>query len=148
MSKPSVRFCAAFALSLISLQGLAQSLSAVVIAPGSAPAAQAAPAQARGELLYATHCITCHTTQMHWRDQRSANNWPALMVQVRRWQDAASLAWSDDDILDVSRYLNESFYRFEPVADPISSASRQKVSMSPPSGRFEVRMTAACHRAD
>lgn len=36
----------------------------------------------------------------------------SLKVQVRRWQDAASLAWSDDDILEVSRYLNESIYHF------------------------------------
>jgi hypothetical protein len=42
---------------------------------------------------------------------------------VRRWQDAASLAWSDGDILEVSRYLNESIYRFERPANPASSLS-------------------------
>ena len=25
----------------------------------------------RGELLYTTHCIACHSTQVHWRDKRS-----------------------------------------------------------------------------
>ena len=86
-------------------------------------AAPAAMAQSRGELLYTTHCISCHTTEMHWRDKRSANNWPALKAQVRRWQDAASLAWSDSDILEVSRYLNETIYHFEQTADPVSSLS-------------------------
>jgi hypothetical protein len=61
---------------------------------------------------------------MHWRDKRSASNWPGLKVQVRRWQDAASLAWSDGDILDVSRYLNETIYHFEQTADPVSSSGR------------------------
>jgi mono/diheme cytochrome c family protein len=80
-------------------------------------------AQSRGELLYTTHCISCHTTEIHWRDKRSARNWAALKAQVRRWQDAASLAWSDSDILDVSRYLNDSTYHFEQPADPVSSLS-------------------------
>ena len=87
-------------------------------------AAPSAMAQSRGELLYTTHCIACHTTEMHWRDNRSATNWPALKAQVRRWQDAASLAWGDSDILDVSRYLNESIYHFEQTAEPVSSSSR------------------------
>ena len=29
-------------------------------------------AATRGQLLYGTHCIQCHTTQMHWREQRLA----------------------------------------------------------------------------
>jgi hypothetical protein len=61
---------------------------------------------------------------MHWRDKRSASNWPSLKAQVRRWQDAASLAWGDGDILDVSRYLNESIYHFEQTAEQVSSSSR------------------------
>ncbi|MCE9661714.1 MAG: cytochrome c [Burkholderiales bacterium] len=70
-------------------------------------------AQSRGELLYTTHCVSCHTTQMHWRDKRSAKDWSSLKFQVRRWQDAVSLGWSDSDIQEVARYLNESIYRFE-----------------------------------
>ena len=60
---------------------------------------------------------------MHWRDKRSATDWASLKVQVRRWQGAASLAWSDRDILEVSRYLNDSIYHFEQTADPDSSLS-------------------------
>jgi mono/diheme cytochrome c family protein len=86
--------------------------------------ASSAMAQSRGELLYTTHCIACHTTEMHWRDKRSASNWPSLKAQVRRWQDAASLAWGEGDILDVSRYLNESIYHFEQTSEPVSSSSR------------------------
>src|ERR1700757_114536 len=51
----------------------------------------AAPPQVRtgsaaGALLYETHCIACHTTQVHWRDQRLATDWTTLSAQVRRWQ--------------------------------------------------------------
>ncbi len=98
--------------------------------------APSAMAQSRGELLYTTHCISCHTTEMHWRDKRSANDWTTLKLQVRRWQDAASLAWSDGDILDVSRYLNESIYRFEQTADPVSSPS---VAGHSPASRLALR---------
>lgn len=85
--------------------------------------APSAMAQSRGELLYTTHCIACHTTEIHWRDNRSAHNWASLKVQVRRWQGAASLAWNDSDILEVSRYLNDSIYRFEQTADRVSRSS-------------------------
>lgn len=95
----------------------------ITIFTGSLVAASSAMAQSRGELLYTTHCIACHTTEIHWRDKRSASNWAGLKVQVRRWQGAASLAWSDGDILDVSRYLNETIYHFEQTADTVSLLS-------------------------
>ena len=84
-------------------------------------AASAAMAQSRGELLYTAHCISCHTTQMHWRDSRAARDWTTLKFQVRRWQNAASLGWPDSDIQEVARYLNEAIYRFEQTEGPVSS---------------------------
>ena len=93
----------------------------VSLLAGGLIAASSAVAQSRGALLYATHCIACHTTEMHWRDKRSANSWASLKDQVRRWQDAASLAWSEGDILEVSRYLNDSIYHFEQTEDPTTS---------------------------
>jgi mono/diheme cytochrome c family protein len=66
----------------------------------------------RGELLYSTHCIECHTTQMHWRAQRKAVDWDTLRFQVGRWQGVVSLGWTETDIDDVSRYLNDTIYKF------------------------------------
>lgn len=66
----------------------------------------------RGELLYNTHCVACHTTKMHWRDQRLATDWKSLNVQVRRWQDAIQLNWDDDDIASAASYLNRLYYQF------------------------------------
>ena len=63
-----------------------------------APATPTQPPASRGQLLYATHCIACHTTQMHWRDQRVVSDWAGLLAQVRAWQARAQLQWSDADI--------------------------------------------------
>lgn len=81
----------------------------------------AAAAQSRGELLYTTHCVACHTTQMHWRDQRLAQDWDSLRALVRRWQATALLQWSEDDILEVTRHLNERIYRFAPPAPSVGA---------------------------
>lgn len=88
---------------------------------GALVLATPAAAQSRGEMLYATHCIGCHSTQMHWRDKRAATDWAGLKAQVRRWQDANSLGWGEADILEVARHLNETIYRFEQTGDTRSS---------------------------
>ena len=82
--------------------------------------ASCAHAQSRGELLYSTHCISCHTSEMHWRDKKAATDWVSLKFQVRRWQGAASLGWSESDIQDVTRYLNESIYRYAQTSDSLT----------------------------
>jgi mono/diheme cytochrome c family protein len=68
--------------------------------------------QSREELLYTTHCIACHTTQVHWREQRLATDWPSLLKQVRHWQDNALLSWDEQDIAAVATYLNSLYYHF------------------------------------
>lgn len=86
----------------------------LALAAAGAQAQQPAdpPGPSRGELLYADHCIECHTQQMHWRDRRLAHDWESLKGQVRRWQDVSHLQWSDEDVNAVARYLNDSFYHF------------------------------------
>ena len=101
----------------------ARTLVGIVLA-GVFALAGAASAQSRGELLYTTHCIACHSTQMHWREQRRATDLDSLKEQVRLWQGRALLSWTEDDIVEVTRYLNQSIYRFgKPTAR--SSLDRQ-----------------------
>ena len=92
--------------------------------------ANAAGTESRGELLYETHCIACHTTQMHWRDQRVALDWKSLQRQVRRWQEAAALAWTEADIRAVTGFLNDTIYRYEATDEAIPAPAR----LAPPSG--------------
>lgn len=98
-------------------------LAALGVLFGAAAIGPAAYAQSRGELLYSTHCISCHTTEMHWRDKKVATDWASLRFQVRRWQDNAGLGWNEADIREVTRYLNESIYRYAQPADSVMSST-------------------------
>jgi membrane peptidoglycan carboxypeptidase len=70
------------------------------------------PAASGGALLYQTHCIACHDKQIHWRDRKLARDWASLAAQVRRWQANIGLAWTNEEIDEVVRYLNRTIYRF------------------------------------
>ena len=91
--------------------GIALGAAAVANVPAQA---QITPesVSTRGELLYSTHCIECHTTQMHWRVNRQAVDWDTLKFQVSRWQGVLNLGWTEADVNDVARYLNDSIYKF------------------------------------
>jgi mono/diheme cytochrome c family protein len=100
-------------------------LAAMAVLAGTtcgAALAQAVTPQTRGELLYGTHCIECHSTQMHWRDGRQARDWDSLKAQVRHWQGNAGLGWSDDDIVAVARHLNDTIYHYPQTSDRLSLA--------------------------
>lgn len=84
------------------------------------------PDTPRGEMLYTTHCIACHTTQVHWRENRLAENWSSLNAQVRRWQSNEQLSWNDDDIRAVARYLNKLYYHFPEDEKAASSRPAEK----------------------
>lgn len=81
---------------------------------GFPPVASAQPEinASRGELLYTAYCITCHSTEIHWRDKKIAKDLIGLNAQVRRWQGIAGLKWSGDEIAEVTRYLNILYYHY------------------------------------
>ena len=93
--------------------------------------AQQRPAETRGEQLYSTHCVACHTTQMHWRNDRQAFDWESLKFQVCRWPGNAGLAWNDADIAKVSRYLNETIYHYPQINDRVGMVSSGTVQSAP-----------------
>jgi mono/diheme cytochrome c family protein len=94
----------------------------LLLALGCGPLqAQAAPGVpvTRGQMLYDTHCIACHNAQVHWRDTKLAADWDGLKEQVRRWQIRAGLGWTEADIVEVARYLNNTFYRYPQTSDVV-----------------------------
>jgi mono/diheme cytochrome c family protein len=94
--------------------------SALVMVAAGVVQAQAPPPDSRGELLYRTYCIGCHTTQVHWRGKALASDWAGLVAQVERWQRNAKLGWSGADVDAVARYLNAAYYRFpSPDGTPV-----------------------------
>lgn len=90
------------------------------------------PAGSRAELLYSTHCVTCHTAQIHWRDGKLATNWASLEAQVRRWQTNIGLRWTDADVAEVTRYLNRRYYRFPEAARQLSRSDDADRRPGPP----------------
>ena len=102
--------------------------------------AQTAPVvPSRGELLYDTHCKACHTTRLHWRDRRQATDWESLKQWVDRWQRQLRLEWSDADVAEVARYLNERYYHHPQGSDRSAAAgtgsSGDPVSAAPGASR-------------
>ena len=97
-------------------------LTAALAGASAFSTAQPVPAETRGQLLYNTHCISCHTTQMHWRTDKKAYDWDSLKEQVRRWQGNAGLQWVDADITEVARHLNDTIYKHPQTADRVSQA--------------------------
>ena len=66
----------------------------------------------RGEMLYSTHCIACHSTQIHWREKKLATDWASLQSEVQHWQGFTELGWDKKDIEEVARYLNAIYYHY------------------------------------
>ena len=91
--------------------------------------AQGGPTPTRGELLYTTHCLACHTTQVHWRDQSVATDWESLKAQVRRWQQSAALQWTEADVVEVARYLNATIYHHPQPSDRVSSQRSARMTL-------------------
>jgi mono/diheme cytochrome c family protein len=87
--------------------------------------AQGKNAPSRGELLYTTHCIGCHSTQLHWRNRKLASNWSRLKLEVDRWQRTGGLGWRDEEVAEVARYLNTRYYHF-----PAPALSRSMTGQS------------------
>lgn len=95
----------------------------LVACAAAAAQAQAPAGDARGELLYATHCNACHSTQVHWRAKKLASDYATLVGQVARWQEIGRLGWSAEDVDAVARYLNARYYRFPAgEAKPVGAA--------------------------
>jgi hypothetical protein len=75
------------------------------------------PGPTRGQLLYNTHCIECHSVQIHWRDTHKARDWDSLVKWVTHWQATLELDWAAGDIASVARHLNENIYGFPTPSD-------------------------------
>ena len=112
---------------------------AAMIATAAAALAQPAPTASRGELLYNTHCIACHSREIHWREQKLATDWTSLVRQVRRWAGNTGLAWSEEEVVDVARYLNATIYRF---AAPSVTGATDVLSTTPSATNASISPSA------
>lgn len=74
----------------------------------------------KGKMLVEKNCISCHASSfggdgsgIYTREDRIINSSKGLVQQIRNCNTNLGLQWFDDDELNVARYLNERYYRFE-----------------------------------
>jgi hypothetical protein len=66
----------------------------------------------RGKALYEARCVGCHDRSVHHRAARKALTIEGIKAQVRRWDGFMQGAWQNDEVNDVTTYLNELYYRY------------------------------------
>jgi mono/diheme cytochrome c family protein len=98
-------------LRRLKLAGGAVALAGVLA--GAGVAALGAAEFDRGEALYENHCTACHDTQVHVLGKtRRVTTLADLRARVAAWSVHSGLGWSDEEVNDVTDYLNRRFYRF------------------------------------
>lgn len=66
----------------------------------------------KGKKLYTERCGGCHDTKVHTRPNRIVHTYEDLVNRVRFCDNAAKAKLSEEEIYDVSDYLNDTFYKF------------------------------------
>ena len=66
----------------------------------------------RGQALYENHCQFCHESWTHEKVGSRNTSIHALRQRVAAWSIHSGLGWGNDEIDDVTDYLNRHFYRF------------------------------------
>ena len=85
---------------------------AVLIALGAVGCTDAGKGDpVRGEKIHVV-CLDCHATSLYIVPQRKIKSLPALRQEVARWGDYYNPALSEQDVDDVTAYLNTHFYKF------------------------------------
>ncbi len=71
---------------------------------------------AQGEFDAATfhqqHCMACHGTEVYTRPNHRVQSLARLESQVRMCDANLQIKLFDDDILALTRFLNQNFYHF------------------------------------
>ncbi len=66
-----------------------------------------------GKMLQQKNCMSCHDDGMYTRENRLIKEMPSLRTQVQRCESTLGLKWFDEDVDEVTAYLNNSFYHFK-----------------------------------
>ena len=65
----------------------------------------------RGEKLHAK-CLDCHGTGPYAPDKRKIKSLKALRSEVKRWGTYYAPALSEQEVEDITAWLNLTFYKF------------------------------------
>ena len=65
-----------------------------------------------GKALHNENCVRCHDDSMYTREDRKTKSYSLLRERVVQCEIMTELIWFEEEIDDVTAYLNESFYHF------------------------------------
>jgi len=68
---------------------------------------------ARGKTLHAQQCTACHDTSVYTRTNRRIRSVEALIGQVNMCVRQTGLKLDREQVNDLVKYLDESFYEFK-----------------------------------
>ncbi len=66
----------------------------------------------RGFELYSNHCVACHESVVHVREQRKVDSLDTMKAYILHWTEYQNLSWTDEEIADVQTFLNKRYYKF------------------------------------
>ena len=67
-----------------------------------------------GKDLHDNNCTACHNKpEFYTHKDRKRKTYESLEHQVRNCDNTLDLAWFDEEIEDVTYYLNVTYYRFQ-----------------------------------
>jgi cytochrome c553 len=68
---------------------------------------------AAGKRLHDANCTGCHNTAVYTRKDRSVQSLAGLKQQLMACSHMAKKEFSPTEMQDITKYLNDEFYRFQ-----------------------------------
>jgi mono/diheme cytochrome c family protein len=66
----------------------------------------------RGELLHDENCLRCHQSEIYNKPDRKVESLSKLKQRVKQCELMNDLLWFEEEVNDVTAYLNAHFYLF------------------------------------
>ncbi len=66
-----------------------------------------------GQALHDSACVSCHDSEVYTRSDHRITSAESLRQQVQRCDANLELGWFDEEIENVSQYLNATYYKFK-----------------------------------
>jgi mono/diheme cytochrome c family protein len=85
----------------------------LMLAAGAVNAALLPGDAARGKALHTQQCTACHDTSVYTRANRRVKSVEALIGQVNMCVRQTGLKLDREQVNDLVKYLDESFYEFK-----------------------------------
>jgi len=88
-------------------------LSTLSLLPTAIPAAVLPGDAAHGKKLHEANCLACHNPGVYTRADRRIGSLEALKEQLSMCSHQLPQSLSNDEVRDVVKYLNDTYYRFK-----------------------------------